>query len=156
MVVDGGMDAAAAITALIALNQVGSNLQSIGQSAGRLYESTFHLGDYFKFIEMDLPERKPAAAIPAFDRLDVRDVHFSYPGANREALQGVSMQIKSGEVIALVGENGSGKTTLAKLLANLYTPAAGEITWDGTSTMQLEADAMRRNVAVILQDFVRS
>jgi len=57
--------------------------------------------------------------------------------------------------VALVGENGSGKTTLAKLLAGLYAPDEGSITWDGTDIAIFDADELRRSIAVIFQDFVK-
>ena len=58
-------------------------------------------------------------------------------------------------MVALVGENGSGKTTLIKLLCRLYDPVSGNITIDGTDLRQFDPDAMRREVSVILQDYVR-
>jgi ATP-binding cassette subfamily B protein len=66
----------------------------------------------------------------------------------------VSLRIRAGEVVALVGENGSGKTTLAKLLACLYTPSQGHIRWDGTDAGEVDRDELRRAVAVIFQDFL--
>jgi ATP-binding cassette subfamily B protein len=84
-----------------------------------------------------------------------RDVSFAYPGSDRLALDGVSIAIEPGEVVALVGENGSGKTTLAKLLGALYVPTAGDVLWDGVSTALADRDALRRDAAVIFQDFIR-
>src|SRR4029453_7513128 len=63
--------------------------------------------------------------------------------------------IRRGEVIALVGENGSGKTTLAKMLAGLYRPEEGRIRWDDVALAEVDADELRRSVAVIFQDFER-
>ncbi|NUR05362.1 MAG: ABC transporter ATP-binding protein [Streptomyces sp.] len=62
-------------------------------------------------------------------------------------------QVRSGEVLALVGENGSGKTTLGKLLARLYLPTGGAVTWDGTDTRDLNAHAAWSRVAVVPQDY---
>jgi ABC-type multidrug transport system, ATPase and permease components len=58
-------------------------------------------------------------------------------------------------VVALVGENGSGKTTLAKLLARLYAPDQGSISWDGVDIATIDGDQLRRSIAVIFQDFVQ-
>ena len=66
-----------------------------------------------------------------------------------------SRSIGAGEVIALVGENGSGKTTLAKLVAGLYSPDHGHVRWDGRDVGKLDAEDVRRRVAVIFQDFAR-
>jgi ATP-binding cassette subfamily B protein len=67
----------------------------------------------------------------------------------------VSLEIRRGEVVALVGENGSGKTTLAKMLAGLYRPETGSIRWDDLDVSQVDPDELRRAVAVIFQDFER-
>ena len=77
------------------------------------------------------------------------------PRGSTPALADVSLSIDSGEVVALVGENGSGKTTLAKLIAGLYRPAHGTIRWDGVDTATIDPDELRRQVAVIFQDFGR-
>ena len=77
------------------------------------------------------------------------------PRVQRPALRGVSMEIRAGEVVALVGENGSGKTTLAKMLTGLYRPDRGTITWDGIDVATLDPDWLHDHVAVLFQDFAR-
>jgi ATP-binding cassette subfamily B protein len=71
------------------------------------------------------------------------------------ALRGVSIEIRRGEVVALVGENGCGKTTLAKLICGLYTPDRGRVAWDGVDVSTVDPDQLRDQVTVIFQDFVR-
>ena len=83
------------------------------------------------------------------------DVGFSYPGAERWAVRNLSFTLKAGEVLALVGENGAGKTTLVKLLARLYDPDEGRILLDGHDLRDYDLDALRGNMGVIFQDFVR-
>jgi len=84
------------------------------------------------------------------DRHDAKEIR-----AFNLAIRDVSLSIRTGEIVALVGENGSGKTTLAKLLAGLYGPAAGTITWDGVDINGVDAAQLRTGIAVIFQDFVR-
>lgn len=155
LVVTGRMKLDLAIPALIAVQQLHSNLQTMGRSAGSLYESTLHLDDYKQFVDMELPAPRQVTALPPFSRLEVENLSFTYPGSERRALDEVSIDINAGEVVALVGENGSGKTTLAKLLAHLYSPEQGRIRWDDQDTAEVDPEAVRRNVALIFQDFVR-
>lgn len=70
-------------------------------------------------------------------------------------MDGVSLTLRRGELIALVGGNGSGKTTLAKLLSNLYQPQQGRIAWDGTDIADVDPDQLRDSVGVLFQDFGR-
>jgi len=70
--------------------------------------------------------------------LEVRDAHVSY-GAGVRALQGVSLHVRAGEAIALVGANGAGKTTLLKTVAGLLEPRSGEIWFDGRRIDTVEA-----------------
>jgi ATP-binding cassette subfamily B protein len=85
----------------------------------------------------------------------VEAITFTYPSGARPALSDVCMDIRAGEVVALVGENGSGKTTLAKLLAGLYRPDSGRIRWDAADIADVDPEDLRRSVAVIFQDFLR-
>ena len=67
----------------------------------------------------------------------------------------LSFTLHAGEVVALVGENGAGKTTLVKLLARLYDPDEGRILLDGHDLREYDLGALRGNMGVIFQDFVR-
>jgi branched-chain amino acid transport system ATP-binding protein len=81
--------------------------------------------------------------------LDVRDVHVAY-GAGVLALQGVSLQVRPGEIVALVGANGAGKTTLLKTVAGLVPPSRGEIRFAGQPVAELEApDRIKRGLALV-------
>ena len=83
------------------------------------------------------------------------NVSFTYPSGETLALIDVSVEIRAGEVVALVGENGSGKSTLAKVLAGLYTPRTGTVTWDGVDLATIDQTELSHKVAVIFQDFIR-
>jgi ATP-binding cassette, subfamily B, bacterial len=158
LTLSGRLTVADAGVAVIAVVVAGSGLARAGYAVGALAESALYLDDYVAFRAM-LPRmrvERPTGPVPQrFTRLDVRGVTFRYPGAERPALDAVDLHVDAGEVVALVGENGSGKTTLAKLLAGLYRPASGTVTWDGVDVAGMDPDQFRRRVAVIFQDFVR-
>jgi ATP-binding cassette, subfamily B, bacterial len=153
----GRIGLAEAGTAAAAVFLLGERLTNAVNSAGQLYESSLFIEDFTSFLALR-PEvearRRRDPAPPGFRRLLVEDVSFTYPSATGPALEGVSLEIGAGEIVALVGENGSGKTTLAKLLCRLYLPHAGRILWDGTDTATVDRDELRRSVAVIFQDFL--
>ena len=82
----------------------------------------------------------------SFDQL-----HFSYiPG--EEVLHGISLDIKAGETVAIVGATGAGKSTIINLLSRFYEYDTGDITIDSISIKDFELNALRKHVAVVLQD----
>ena len=91
----------------------------------------------------------PASLLPGESLLEVRDVHVAY-GTGVRALQGVSLRVEPGEVVALIGANGAGKTTLLKAIAGLVEPQAGEVTFDGQPISAVDAaDRVKLGVALV-------
>ncbi|GLX66661.1 ABC transporter ATP-binding protein [Paenibacillus glycanilyticus] len=80
----------------------------------------------------------------------LEDVHFAYPG-EKEVLRGVSMEIRLGESIAIVGSSGSGKSTLMKLICGFVEPGSGRVEFMGLTTDEWEKEAMRRHIAFVSQ-----
>jgi len=134
-------------------------IQTIFSGITTLYDDHLFLRDFFQFLDTKPAIAAPENPVPLPDtpleeiRLD--SISFTYPGAQRPALQDISMSIKKGEVIAFVGENGAGKSTLVKLLCRLYLPDAGTITVDGVDIKHLDPEAWRRRLSVLFQDYIR-
>jgi ATP-binding cassette, subfamily B, bacterial len=152
------MSLAAVGAAVFGLYQLANQLRGLHMSATSLYEATLFIRDYSNFLTLEPQVEAHEGTRPAphgFERLTVEDVSFTYPESDRPAVDGVSLEIGRGEVVALVGENGSGKTTLAKMLAGLYRPQGGRIRWDDVDLAEVDADELRRSIAVIFQDFER-
>ena len=118
-----------------------------------------YLDDLFSFFEIEpeivSPENPRPFPMPIRDGFAFEDVGFRYPGAERWAVRHLSFDLRGGEVLALVGENGAGKTNLVKLLARLYDPDEGRILLDGHDLREYDLGALRANIGVIFQDFVR-
>jgi ATP-binding cassette subfamily B protein len=87
-----------------------------------------------------------ASALPADGRVEVEDVTFGYPGAEKPVLSGVSFTAEPGEVTAIVGSTGSGKTTLVSVIANLFTPQSGRVRIGGVAVDGLS----RQQIAGVL------
>ena len=83
------------------------------------------------------------------------DVHFRYPGAENEAVRGVSLEIQPGETIAIVGENGAGKTTIARLLTGLYLPTEGRVLIGGEDTRSIDLPSATESASAVFQKFAR-
>lgn len=81
-----------------------------------------------------------------------RDVRFRYQAHAQPVLEGLSMEIRAGEVVGIVGRSGSGKSTLTKLVQRLYRPEAGQVLVDGVDIATLDAVQLRRHIGVVLQD----
>lgn len=148
----GRLSLAEAGAAAIAARLLGSRLTSAYGSVGVLIESGPFLADLHSFVG-EAPGHVVAPARPSLQReVRVEQASFGYAGAGRLAVDGVSLRIARGQVVAVVGENGSGKTTLAKLVAGLYEPQSGQVTWDGRP---IPTPELRAGVSVLFQDFVR-
>jgi ATP-binding cassette subfamily B protein len=158
LTLSGAVPLSAAGIAVAGVAIVGERLTTAGYAAGTLAESARYVDDYLAFVELlpQVRESQPHDRAPSsFAEISVDGVSFTYPTGAEPAIRDVSLSIRTGEIVALVGENGSGKTTLAKLLAGLYGPAAGTITWDGVDINGVDAAQLRTGIAVIFQDFVR-
>ena len=156
---DGRVSLAGAGAAAGALILMGTQMQGLASGIGQLYESSLFIQDFNNFVKVELAPGTSQFAGSAppptgIGQLRVSDLTFTYPSRREPSLRGVDMDIGPGEVVALVGENGSGKTTLAKLLAGLYAPQEGRISWDGQDMAAMDITEVRKRVAVLFQDFV--
>jgi len=124
---------------------------------GGMYEDNLYLSTLYEYLDtpVDTPSGAATTGPDPADGVRFEHVSFTYPGANEPAVRDVSLHLRPGHSLALVGENGSGKTTLIKLLTRLYVPSAGRITLDGLDLAEWNPPALRRRVGVIFQDFAR-
>lgn len=129
---------------------------SLGASLMQLWECLFNLNHYFSFLNKKIEVHQGVLPFPTprFQVLEVQNVSFRY-GNHKESIRNISLQIKQGEKIAIVGENGAGKTTLALLLLGLYSPTQGRILIDGVDIREIDRDSFLSKVTCVFQDFVR-
>lgn len=142
---------AAALAMRVASQAVSATVSETNQ----LFEAGYYVELYSSCLDEARTRRRaaPTATLPGDPEvIEVSDVSFRYPGADGPAVDGLSVTLRRGEVVALVGENGSGKSTLAKLITGLYVPERGTVRWDGVDIAAVDpAEALAR-VAVVLQD----
>ncbi|WP_112136888.1 ATP-binding cassette domain-containing protein [Glycomyces dulcitolivorans] len=167
MLATGAVPLAVAAAAVLALQRGSGATANLLVAVNEIYDSGLYASDYAEYqaaaaaqIAAQPHLASPALAVdgpllPVPQVVTVEDVSFRYPGKDADALTGVSLTIRRGETIALVGENGSGKSTLAKLLAGLYAPTSGRILFDGVDINAVDPARWRTHVAVIAQQIMR-
>lgn len=142
---------------LVVFRQGQTTFASFLSSIGGMYEDNLYLSNLYEFLEQDIPQPqgKRTQGLIANDGLRFENVFFTYAGSLEPALKNVSLHLKPGQKLAIVGANGSGKTTLIKLLTRLYTPTSGRILLDGLDLQQWDIDVLHQRIGVIFQNFVR-
>jgi len=142
---------------LLVFKQGQSALTAILAAIGGMYEDNLYLSNMYEFLghESAAPAGGERQGPDQSDGIRFDDVSFSYPGAAAPALSHISLQIKPGSKLALVGENGAGKTTLIKLLTGLYQPTQGRILLDGLDLREWDPAVLHARIGVIFQDFIR-
>jgi ATP-binding cassette, subfamily B, bacterial len=146
----------------VAISMATRLTDQMGRSAGTIgaLRHARNVADRFVWLdEYAGAARSSPAHAPVPDRLDrgieLRDLSFAYDGADRPSLDGVTVNLPAGCVVALVGENGAGKSTLLKLLFGLYQPTSGEILIDGSALTDLDLVDWREHTAACVQDYAR-
>ena len=148
-----------------AAQQARSQLNALVGSGGQVYEQALFATRFFDLLDMDPQSVEAALAPPTANPaptpkpmtrgIEFRNVSFKYPGTDKWILRDVSFDVPACSKVAIVGENGAGKTTLVKLLARLYDPVEGEVLFDGLDLREYDLRDLRRDVAVVFQDFFR-
>ena len=146
---------AAALFAAIESFQV--NYWGLIWCGSMLYSDLRYLQDYFELMDIPVFDLNAGRRLehPLEKPIELENVSFTYPGADRPALHNVSVSIQPGERIALVGENGAGKTTLVKLLMGLYRPTSGRIVVDGTDLNEVRLGDWHKKFGTVFQSFLR-
>lgn len=161
MVMRGQLPVASATVLGVVAVQFTSSLLSITASVSRLRESAVFIEDISSFESVLKASRRRGAngsrrpAPKTFETISVRDVVYLYPGAAEPTLNGVSLTLNYGEIVALVGGNGSGKSTFAKLLSHQNRPTRGTIYWDDVDTALVDAVDLQESVTVLFQTYNR-
>lgn len=110
-----------------------------------------HINDYNVFMNYDI-KIKNGEKSPTAGALELKNVSFAYEGSNKKVLDNVSLTVRPGERIALVGHNGAGKSTLVKLILRLYDPTEGTVTLNGEDIKSYNLKEYRDMYATVFQD----
>jgi subfamily B ATP-binding cassette protein HlyB/CyaB len=153
-VIDGELT----VGALVAFNMIASQavqpilrLSQVWQDFQQVQISIDRLGDILNAPAEPTPLARVALPAPRGE-VEFRHVTFRYRPNSPNVLKGISLQVRAGEVIGVVGPSGSGKSTLAKLIQRLYLPNEGQVLLDGADLSQVDPAWLRRHIGVVLQE----
>jgi len=143
---------------LIAFNMIASQvaqpvlrLSQIFQDFQQVQISVERLGDILNAPAERMPRTRSAPPAPK-GLIEFRNVTFRYRPGSQDVLKQVSLAIRPGEVIGIVGPSGSGKSTLTKLVQRFYLPIEGQVLLDGADLSQVDPSWLRRQIGVVLQE----
>ncbi len=155
--VHGMIDAGGIVLVIGAFGSVSGTLGNISSTFVAVDQHTTFLDDYFSFLAIAplVPVPTDPKEVPArlTRGIEFRDVTFQYPGGHAPAVDGFDLEIKDGELLALVGENGAGKSTFVKLLLRFYDPDRGSVRLGGVDLRDIPPEVLRQRIGVLFQDF---
>ncbi len=138
-----------------ALNQGLALTRSLMGGAGQIYADTLFLEDLFHFLDIEPARSDPEYPVAVPDRLTegvtFENVTFTYPGATRPSLRGLSVHLPNGKITAIVGANGAGKSTVLKLLCRLYEASSGRILVDGIDAREFTHRDLLDHTSILFQ-----
>ncbi|MDQ0144781.1 ABC transporter ATP-binding protein [Pseudarthrobacter niigatensis] len=134
--------------ALSTANNLVSSLSSID-------EDLANLKDYELFMAMPVHFEHAPPLLEAPREIELKDIRFTYTGSDIEVIRGISLTIRRGQHIAIVGENGAGKSTLIRILAGLYRPDSGQVLLGGVDLAAVDVTSWHRHLAVLSQEFLK-
>jgi ATP-binding cassette subfamily B protein len=159
--VAGTIDPGGVVLVIGAFTAVSGTLGQISSTFVAVDQHTTFLDDYFSFLAIGslvpVPVN-PHSETAWHDAISTKgiefdNVTFSYPGGTEPAVAELNLNIRSGELIALVGENGAGKSTLIRLLLRFYDPDQGSVRVGGVDLKDLDPTVLRSRIGVLFQDY---
>lgn len=141
---------------LVYLSQLYTPVRSLGQLSNTVFAASASAERIIDLLDQRPLVQNPAHPVPLprriTGRLEVDRVGFHYPDTSADVLRGVSFCALPGQTTAVVGASGAGKSTLTKLLLRFYDPTHGRILLDGIDLQAVDLDALRANIAIVLQE----
>ncbi len=139
---------------VLSLSNLFDPIQQLSQYFNQVQSSSAGLSKLFALLDtpVDVAEADDPVDLPKQGAIEVHGVSFSYGGSDELVLRDVDLTVAPGERLALVGPTGAGKSTLAKLIARLYDPVSGTVSFGGVDLRQASHASLRRHLCVVPQE----
>ncbi|MFG3349992.1 ATP-binding cassette domain-containing protein [Streptomyces sp. NPDC048018] len=158
LAVSGRIGLAVAATAVIAVQTTLAALSQVVVNGAAVFHTSLYLGDMQSFLDAAAaraPARGPRRLASTVDEIRLEEAVYQYPGKDRPAVDGVSLTLRRGQILAIVGANGSGKSTLTRLLTGVYLADKGTVSWNGVDLAALDPATVWARTGLVPQIFAQ-
>jgi ATP-binding cassette subfamily B protein len=152
---NGSLQVGALIAYLLYIDMVFAPVQQLSQVFDGYQQAMVGFRRITELLRLDTstpPAARPVTPGRLRGRIELRDVDFGYTSSEANALNGISLTVKPGETVALVGQTGAGKSTLVKLIARFYDVTRGAVLVDGTDIRDFDLAGYRHQLGVVPQE----
>ncbi|GAA3367434.1 ABC transporter ATP-binding protein [Streptomyces sannanensis] len=158
LAMSGRIALALAATAVVAVQTTLAALSQVIINGAALFHTSLYLTDMQAFLD-DAGERAPkrgtlSVAAPV-EEIRLEEVVYRYPGKDKPAIDGVSLTLRRGEILAIVGVNGSGKSTLTRLITGIYLADKGRVGWNGMDLAETDPATVWKQTGLVPQIFAQ-
>ncbi len=141
---------------LVAFHAISGQFFALSGNSVQMVNSFILTTSYLKRIEdvLEAPQEENEGKMTRQldGNIELRSVSFSYTKYSEQVIRNVSLDIKKGQKVALIGQSGSGKTTLANIMIGVFTPTSGDVLYDGISYTELNLQHVRQQIGTVPQD----
>ena len=154
LLIQGALTAGSLASILVAIYMMFSPVKKLGEAYNALQEARASI-ERIETLQDAEPEKNGRVLLDGFKKsIKFEGVFFNFPGNNTPVLNDVNLEIRHGEVVAVVGRSGVGKSTLVDLIPKFNVPSSGTLTMDGVDIRDLEIHSLRQHVGVVSQDVI--
>ncbi|MDU0304375.1 ABC transporter ATP-binding protein, partial [Streptomyces sp. PAL114] len=154
----GRIAPAVAATAVIAVQTTLAALSQVVMNGAAVFHTSLYLSDMQAFLDdaaARAPRRGREEVGAQVEEIRLEEVTYRYPGKEKPAVDGVSLTLRRGEILAVVGVNGSGKSTLTRLITGIYLADKGRVTWNGVDLADTDPASVWRRTGLVPQIFAQ-
>ncbi|WLW55246.1 ATP-binding cassette domain-containing protein [Streptomyces sp. YU58] len=154
----GRLDLAIAATAVVAVQTSLAALSQLVINGAALFHTSLYLADMRSFLDLAAeraPKRGKEKISAPVEEIRLEEAVYCYPGKERPAVDHVSLTLRRGEILAIVGENGSGKSTLSRLITGILLSDKGRVTWDGVDLASADPSNVWAHTGLVPQIFAQ-
>ncbi|WP_340384755.1 ATP-binding cassette domain-containing protein [Streptomyces sp. SS7] len=158
LAMSGRIDLAVAATAVIAVQTTLAALSQLVINGAAVFHTSLYLSDMQAFLDdtaARTPRRGPGRPGDRIEQIRLEEVVYQYPGKDKPAVDGVSLTLEHGQILAIVGANGSGKSTLTRLLTGIYLADKGKVTWNGADLAGMDPADVWARTGLVPQIFAQ-